>query len=225
MQVVYTFVNRKMSSLRAAQLLPRGAAVPGMRFYDCYHGVELPLHPSTKKLSFEIEGGGFGCILTTKNSTGDISSMPALRDAQIRGKIRLLPANLTALLRIMAALTARGLETFSGDWQYALQEMTPITPTPLRPLRNASACELYVPGSLFHFAAAGVEVESAAGSGCDVQFPWEDHPGRIHEHDLHIGAMYVDKFPVTNVRQPAPAQVLCCPLTAWHPLPVCRAGL
>jgi formylglycine-generating enzyme required for sulfatase activity len=33
----------------------------------------------------------------------------------------------------------------------------------------------------------------------DVQFPWEDIPYRHHDHKwMSIGAMYVDKHPVTN---------------------------
>ena len=53
-------------------------------------------------------------------------------------------------------------------------------------------------GGPFDFRAAGAEVESAAGSGCDVQWPWEAHPGRIHSHAMNINAMYVDKYPTTN---------------------------
>ena len=192
-EVVWTLVNRKMSARSGAQLLPRSRAA-GMRFYDCYRGVELNADPKGS-LSFVIEGGGFGCVLATKNA-----SKPAVpTGVEPRGAVQLRPASLDELLGLMSALTARGLESFSGAWTYAQQQMVPIAPTPLRPLHNATKGEeVYVPGSIFHFDAAGVEVESAAGSGCDVQYPWEDHPGRRHSHTLQLGAMYVDRFPVTN---------------------------
>ena len=50
----------------------------------------------------------------------------------------------------------------------------------------------------YHFIVSGVEIEGAAGSGVDVQYPWESHPQRSHSHVMSIGAMYVDKHPVTN---------------------------
>eukprot|EP01047_Picozoa_sp_COSAG01_P008194 COSAG01_NODE_319_length_18909_cov_32.636151_18_plen_551_part_00 len=151
--------------------------------------------PKTQALSFELGAGDFGCVLATRNATKPI--VPAGVD--LRGGVKLQPANLASLLGLMGALTARGLGTFSGEWHYALQTMVPIPHTKLRPLHNATdGQEVYVPGSLFHFDAAGVEVESAAGSGCDVQFPWETHPGRYHSHTMQLNAMYVDRFPVTN---------------------------
>ena len=196
-EVIYTLVNRNMGARSGAQLLPRSqlATESGMQFYDCYRGAELSLDRETRSLTFEIEGGGFGCVLATKNTT-----KPAIPSGvQLRGAAQLQPANLAELLGLMGALTARGLESFSGEWHYAQQQLVPIAPTLLRPLHNATkGQEVYVPGSTFHFKAAGVEVESAAGSGCDVQFPWEAFPGRIHDHTLDLGALYVDRFPVTN---------------------------
>eukprot|EP01047_Picozoa_sp_COSAG01_P097318 COSAG01_NODE_27668_length_680_cov_0.685026_1_plen_201_part_10 len=127
-----------------------------------------------------------------------LSSMPQLSEEQLRGEAPLQPANLTSLMTIMAALTSRSLGSFSGETHYGMQKMTPIEPMPLRPLHDASPTEVYVHGGMFHFEAGGVEVESAAGSGCDVRFDWEEHPGRMHSKDLMINAMYVDKWPVTN---------------------------
>ena len=217
-EVVYTLVNRKMTSITGALLRPARAAAAGMRFYDCYRGVELVLHPVDKTLSFVVEAGGFGCVLATRNASHPRSLWPrGQRPAAyaavpagggdpratplpLRGAAQLRPANLSALLATMAALTARGLDTFSGEWDYARQVLTPIAPTRQRPLRNATPSEVYVPGGVFRFDAAGVEVESARGSGCDVQWPWEEHPGRVHSRDMNVGAMYVDKHPVTNAQ-------------------------
>ena len=75
-----------------------------------------------------------------------------------------------------------------------------ISPSlPVRPLNSSSLNEVYVPSCPdFNFEAASVEIEGAAGSGVGVQFPFEDHPQRRHSHVMRIGAMYVDKHPVTN---------------------------
>ena len=36
--------------------------------------------------------------------------------------------------------------------------------------------------------------------GVDVQFPWEIHPQRDHDHTMSVGPFYMDKYPVTNER-------------------------
>lgn len=195
-EVLYALVNRKRTSLHAAHLQPNKTVTSGMHFYDCYHGVELHPQQTSNVISFEIEGNGFGCVLVTKNSTID-EYTPFLED-QLRDSAPLQPMNLTALLQTMHALTKRNLSSFSPHFHYLKQEMIPIAKTPLRPLHNASSKEVYVPGSMFYFEANGVEIEGGAGSGVDVQWPWEDHPQRRHNHTLHVGAMYVDKYPVTN---------------------------
>ena len=204
-EIVYTLVNRRMTALDGKQLsVPPGAAAAGMRHFDCYRGRELHPDPATNTLSFEIEGGGFGCVLATTNATTLPRQLPLaplqLSKHTLRGPDKLHPENLTALLTTMAALTTRNLSSFSGEWHYAMQTMVAEGTTKVRPLHNASADEVYVPGGPFHFRASGVEVESAAGSGCDVQWPWEDHPGRTHAKDVRVGALYVDKSPVTNAQ-------------------------
>ena len=57
-EVVYALVNRKAASIRAAQLAPAKPA--GLRWYDCWRGVELK--PSAGQLSFEIEARDFMSI-------------------------------------------------------------------------------------------------------------------------------------------------------------------
>lgn len=191
-----------------------------LHYYDCYNGVEVIPDMLTGAVSFEIEPHGFGCILATPNSSITSSALPptvqpngrgggeageaaaAAAAVRLRSGLPSEPTNLTALLDTMKLLTARKLSTFSVDWQYLPQTLVhanmtvPRTP---RPLRNASATEVYVPGSsTFRFAASSVEIEGGAGSGVGAQFPWEPHPRRLHDHTMHIGAMYVDKHPVTN---------------------------
>ena len=71
--------------------------------------------------------GGFGCVLATKNATA-LSSSRRLDEAELRGEAPVQPANLSSLLGVMAALTARSLGSFSGETRYGLQTMTPIEP-------------------------------------------------------------------------------------------------
>ena len=85
-----------------------------------------------------------------------------------------------------------------AEFHYESQEMVPIGPTAVRSQHSTGPAELYVPGGVFHFVAGGVEIEGGAGSGVDVQWPWEPHPQRRHDRALVVGAMIVDKHPVTN---------------------------
>jgi formylglycine-generating enzyme required for sulfatase activity len=198
-EVVYTIVNRMPEALTAPHLLPASAS--GMKFYDCYNGVEIWPDATTGTLSFEILGHDFGCVLATKNSTDGAHGTP-IAEEELRGVAPAIPQTLTALLQTMKALTKQHLSSFDANWKdnVAKQEVvSPIGKTaPLRPAGNASATEVYVKGSVFNFQASMVHVEGAAGSGVGVQFPWENVPHRHHNHTLQIGALYVDKHPVTN---------------------------
>lgn len=55
-----------------------------------------------------------------------------------------------------------------------------------------------VPKGRFHFVVSGVEIEGDDEKGVDVQYPWEEHPQRSHNHTLEVGPLYMDRFPVTN---------------------------
>lgn len=198
-EVVYAIVNKGTAVSAGPQLKPGTTGAAGRRWYDCYHGVEL--HPDAGGvLSFEVEAGGFGCVVGTANVT-DPAAVAARPDpATLRGSAPVQPATLSELLRTMATLTATPLDTFSAEWKYLDQTMIDAgaQTLPLRPLHNASATEVYVPGDAFHFVASGVELEGKLNSGVDVQYPWETYPHRAHDHQMQIGAMYVDKSPVTN---------------------------
>ena len=52
----------------------------------------------------------------------------------------------------------------------------------------------------YHFACNGIEIEGDDEHGVDVQFPWEAHPTRSHDHHMSIEAFYMDRTPVTNGR-------------------------
>ena len=45
-----------------------------------------------------------------------------------------------------------------------------------------------------------IQVEGDDAHGVDVQYPWEPHPQREHNHTLPVGPFYIDTHPVTNAR-------------------------
>ena len=70
--------------------------------------------------------------------------------------------------------------------------------TTLRSPSSVAQGETYVHGGDFHFVASGVELEGSHDTGVDAQYPWETYPHRKHDHTMYVGAMIVDKHPVTN---------------------------
>ena len=93
-ETVWTIVNRTAYSIDGPQMdVP---LVPGMHYFDLYHGVELKPQSSGDDvvLSFPIEANGFGAILTT---AGDPS--PAIK----------------ALMQRMLAMTQKPLASFSHE--------------------------------------------------------------------------------------------------------------
>eukprot|EP01047_Picozoa_sp_COSAG01_P038877 COSAG01_NODE_3180_length_6453_cov_30.744570_3_plen_372_part_00 len=210
-EVVYFLVNRNPVddpeqppvSVTMPQLGP--ALSSGMHWYDCWHGVELK--PSADGvLSFGIEPMGFACVVGTKNTTlaADEGEWP--EPEQLRSeKAPLPPADLTSLLRTMHTLTSAPLSSFSAEFRYLPMVMVDANssmPT-LRPVDDAKPGEVYVHGGPFTFVASGVEIEGRLNSGVDVQFPWESYSHRAHSHDMKMGALYVDKHPVTNAQYAA----------------------
>ena len=209
-EVVYLLIARNPvdpehpESVTMPQLqLAKGASTSGMRrWYDCWHGVELK--PSAAGvLAFGIEPMGFACVVGTKNTTlaADAGEWPEAE--QLRSeKAPLPPADLTSLLRTMATLTSTLLSSFSAEFHYLPMTMVDANssmPT-LRPVDDAKDGEVYVHGGPFTFAASGVEIEGKLNSGVDVQFPWETHSRRTHSREMRMGALYVDKHPVTNAQ-------------------------
>ena len=195
MEVVYTLVNRLGKPATGEQVNPT-TAPKATHFYDCYRGVEV-----TAPLKFDVEANGFGCLLATTNSSSiarNATSRAFTKD-QLRGDAPVQPQTLGEYLQFMKGLTAKDLSSFSPDFHYLTQNMVPIAATsPLRPPHAAKPDEVFVPAAHFAFNASGVEIEGGANSGVDVQYPWETYPHRHHSQIVDIGAMYVDKYPVTN---------------------------
>jgi formylglycine-generating enzyme required for sulfatase activity len=174
-ETVWTIVNRAGYNIAGRQM--EVATLPGMRYYDLYHGVELhaDVEDGRATLSFPVEAHGYGAILATPGEPG---------------------AAMQALMRNMAGMTEKVLDSFSHEWQFLPQRMIPIAPT--APAGEAPEGMVRVPGGEFDFRVRGIEIEGEANIGIDVQYPWEDSPRRFHDHVMTVKPFYIDKYPVTN---------------------------
>ena len=174
-QTLWTLVNRNEYAVEGGQF--EVPVVPGMHYFDVYHGVELKPKAGDGRLvlSFAIEGKGFGAILAT-NSEPD--------------------ASLQSLLPKMKQMTSTPLASYSHDWKVLPQQIVPIKPTDAA--TSTPTDMVRIPAADFSFEVSGIEIEGTNDMGVDVQYPWEDSPRRFHRHAMHIEAFYIDKFPVTN---------------------------
>ena len=174
-QTVWTIVNRNEYDSDGRQI-----SVPykdGMRYFDLYHGVELtPAHEGDQSvLSFALEAHGYGSILAT----------PGEPDVRIRD-----------LMSTMKAMTAKPLAAYSHEWKAIPQQLVPIDAT--QKATSVPEGMVRVEGGDFLFKVKGIEIEGLDDIGVDVQYPWENSARRFHEHRMHIGTFYMDKYPVTN---------------------------
>jgi formylglycine-generating enzyme required for sulfatase activity len=176
-ETVWTIVNRASYNIGGPQM--NVPAAPGMRYFDLYHGVELKPEPegTSAALSFDLEANGYGAILAT----------PGEPSAEIK-----------ALMKRMAAITAQPLISFSHDPVLLQQKIVDIEPT--KPAADTPPGMIYIPGGSFLFKVSGTEIEGGGNPGVDVQYPWEDSPRRFHEHAMQIAPFYIDKYPVTNAQ-------------------------
>jgi len=184
-ETVWTIVNRNDSLVRGEQLsIP---AIPGMTYYDLYHGVQiLPMRQGKNDLlSFNIEATGFGAILAT----------PYQPDF-----------NMQKLMTVMKTMTAAPLSSFSKKWKILPQTMVDNPPT--KPAIQAPEGMIKIPSPKmpYTFIVHGIEAEGFINQidgieePVDVQYPWENRPQRKHKHLIDIKSFYMDKTPVTNAQ-------------------------
>ena len=174
-QTLWTVVNRNEYDVEGGQFeIP---AVPGMRYFDVYHGVELkPVAEGGRLvLSFLIEGKGYGAILATKVEPD---------------------TGLQSLLAKMKQMTGTPLASYSHEWKSLPQQIAPIKPTDRA--TSTPAGMVKIPTADFLFEVSGIEIEGTNDMGVDVQYPWEDSPRRFHRHTIHIDSFFIDQYPVTN---------------------------
>jgi iron(II)-dependent oxidoreductase len=166
---------------------------PGTRFFDLYHGAELPsaCEGGVAVLGFDVEPSGFGAVLA-RSVTG---VMPLRRRARhcpaCVGGVGPHGASLTAtdswrsgdgsappnaFLVQMAQLSATPLAEFSAVWAPLQQSFTETVRTPAQPLPEGMVDVPTVGGWLFESYCNNIEptddedIPSAVG----VQMPWED---------------------------------------------------
>ncbi len=175
-QTLWTIVNRNEYNVSGD--LIEVPAVPGTRYFNIYHGVELNPreHDGRLVLSFMIEAKGYGALLATD----------AAPDAALQ-----------SLLAKMRQMTSVSLPGYSHEWKVLRQEIVKIKPT--EPAASAPAGMVKIPATNFLFEVSGVEIEGTNDMGVDVEyFQWEDSPRRFHRLPIKIHSFYIDQYPVTN---------------------------
>ena len=170
-RVLWTLVNRNEFDVTGPEIRVPHAA--GRRYYDIWHGVEIPpdVQGDSAVLSFAIEAHGFGAILAA--------------DAPVEPQ----------LLAQMKELNGVPLKSFSAEWKFLPQQMIEIAPSAQS---NASPEMVRIPAGDFFFKVSGIEIEGENWIGLDVQYPWENSPRRSHARKMPMKSFYIDKFPVTN---------------------------
>jgi gamma-glutamyl hercynylcysteine S-oxide synthase len=174
-QTAWTIVNRNEYAVEGRQM-----TVPfreGERYFDLYHGTEIPGQREGGKLalSFPIEAHGFGAILATA-----VQPHPSM----------------TALMGKMKAMTVQPLAQLSGAWQPLPQRMIAVAQS--KPVKAAPRDMIEIPASDFDFTVQGIEVEGGDAAGVDVAYPWEDSARRFHQHRIAINRFFIDRHNVTN---------------------------
>ena len=174
-QTLWTIVNRNEYDVSGDQI--EVPAVPGTRYFDVYHGVELKPRARDGRfvLSFSIEGKGYGAVLATE----------AEPDAALQ-----------SLLSKMRQMTSVSLSGYSHEWKVLPQEMVKIKPT--EAATNAPAGMVKIPATNFLFEVSGIEIEGTNDMGVDVQYLSEDSPRRFHRQTINVRSFYIDQYPVTN---------------------------
>lgn len=176
-RTVWTIVNRNEYNVDGPQI-----SIPwqqGARYFDLYHGVELSgtREGATVSLSFPIEAHGFGAVLAIEGAPDEATQ---------------------SFLAKMKQMTSTPLVKFDAVWHPLPQQMVPTAPS--APASAPPAGMILIPGGDFVFKVRGIEIEGDDDIGVDVQYPWEDQARRFHEHLIHVGSYYIDKYPVTNAQ-------------------------
>ena len=176
--VLWTIINRNEYLVNGDQIAIEHA--PRTLYFDIWNGV--PFEPRIEQgravCAISLEARGFGAILAVAPG----------------GPIK----DLDSLLKHMRELSAAPLASFAGDWHSLPQQLVQIERT--QRLREAPTGMVSVPAAEFDFAVQGIQIEGQTWDGLDVQYPWESSPRRSHRRRLQVGALFVDRYPVTNAR-------------------------
>jgi len=196
---VFLAVNRAGRPASAALFLSPSPANGTLECFDCYRGTKCDgaaVHVQPKqggvRISFEVEIGGFACILVTNNP----------------------PDNLAGFLQSMAAMTVKPLSQFTPIRIILPQNMVAHNePSALAAKKPRGMVEVPTIRS-FNFEVSGTEYEPLSRGTTkglpkglpdwlvrkllrtipvDVQFPWEQQPTKYHEKRMHISRFFIDK--------------------------------
>ena len=175
---LWTVVNRNEYELEGDQLeLPH---VPGTRYFDVWHGVELTPNVCGDQVRFEftLEPRGFGAVLAL--DAGE-------------------PLDTLDEYLARAATWAKvPLQSLSAQWRSLPQQHVPIARTAVQ--AQAPQGMVAIPGGEFDFVVSGIEIEGQTWDGLDVQYPWESSARRGHRRRMAMAPYFIDRTPVTNAQ-------------------------
>ena len=172
-------VNRAGKDVGGGQLSV--APSKDTRYFDCYRGVELTPKVAAlgaMTISFDLEQDGHGCAIGV---SGDVSG--ACSSSQRRWR------------------TSRWCRSATSAPRTYPQTLVHIDGSP-----PASRCRLgWSPsrGGQLHVRRQGDRDRGDDTHGVDVQFLWEEHPQREHQHMMPPAA-FIDKYPATNANYLVP---------------------
>lgn len=167
----WLFVNRNKDEGYSGPQFKLPSGKGGL--WDCWRGEALT-PGSDGTVSFEIEAGGYGCLLRTTNSTN---------------------GPLGTFVEVMQKLTGSGpLSAFDATY-HDLQQT--ITPTPrTTPLFSPPKGMVAVPGAPldegYRFTVSTVKTQ-----GRGSQFGWEANLAVKHGATIPVRPFYIDRYPVT----------------------------
>ncbi|MFC6645381.1 formylglycine-generating enzyme family protein [Granulicella cerasi] len=173
-ETLWTIVNRNHYSVSGRQLAVKH--VDGVRYFDLWNGIELHADREGDHdvLSFSMEANGYGAVLATAT----------------------LNADMQKLMRTMHTLSEKPLASYSHEWKTLPQQLVAIAKT--KPAKSAPDGMKLIAATEYLFRVNGVEIEGTNDEGVDVQYPGEGSARRYHELKMHVGAFYLDTYPVTN---------------------------
>ena len=177
---LWLMVNRdKLSDVRVSLSLP--CTTPRAIFVDVYHGFILDQTDNCDglwSLKVDLEASGYGAVLMTEE-VGDEELM---------------------FFDLMAEMTENPLSSYNDDWVPLTQTLeTNLADDGMTVSGGLLEDLVFVEGGIFNFFVIGNCIEGdRLPTAVDVQFPWESHPQRSHQHILEMSPLYSTKYPVTN---------------------------
>ena len=155
-----------------------------LTFVDLYNGVEMTGSCDATRgeveVEIEIEGEGIGAVIVTTEGIDDSTK---------------------SLMGDLRELTKVGLGKLDNTFTPLQQTMLPPPSSSVTVHSSLRGSTVSIPATTeYYFECYGNCIEGdPIPNAVDVQFPWEDTPGRDHIYEgMEIKALKMDKYPVTN---------------------------